>query len=159
MNRSKSYVRLVLMPSLVLVMLLIPFSARVQTLSDMVSDGKPLALRVGVSGEVGQVLVKQGEQVSKGQLLLKLDDTVFKAQLEAAAAYLEQSEAKSKLHKGDYEREQELYAEGSSSTVRLQQQENQWLASKAEYAQAKAQHLQAQQSLRLSTIRDRKSVV
>ena len=50
-------------------------------------------LGVLVSGEVAEVLVKQGSAVRKGQLLLKLDETPFKARVSAAEARLQADEA------------------------------------------------------------------
>ena len=51
-------------------------------------------LNFSVSGEVTQVLVKEGDQVTTGQALATVDDTLLQAQLTAAQASLDAAEDK-----------------------------------------------------------------
>jgi len=95
-------------------------SSAAQTLSDALSDGEALALSPGVSGQVAKVLVKPGEQVKKGQLLLSLGDTTYKSRLEAVRATQAHAKFRLQLLEEDYARQEELYEEGSLSTVELQ---------------------------------------
>ena len=92
-----------------------------QTLSDALSNGEMLALSPGVGGQVAEVLVKPGERVRKGQVLLVLDRATFQSRLSARQAVLEHAAFNLLLLEEDYARQQELYEEGSLSTVELQQ--------------------------------------
>lgn len=49
-------------------------------------------LNFAVSGEVTEVLVKEGDKVTSGQALAKVDDTLLQAQLTAAQAQLDAAE-------------------------------------------------------------------
>jgi RND family efflux transporter MFP subunit len=109
-----------------------------QTLSEALSSGETLALRAGVSGQVAAVLVKPGEQVSKGQLLLQLDDATYQSRLKARLAVLEYAALNLKLLEEDYARQQELYDEGSLSTVELQQLDLGVKQARSEWAVASA---------------------
>ena len=92
-----------------------------QSLSDALSGGEALALSAGVNGQVARVLVEPGEQVKKGQLLLSLSTTTYQSRLEATQATQEHARFRLQLLEEDYARQQELYEEGSLSTVELQQ--------------------------------------
>ncbi len=92
-----------------------------QSLSDGLENGESLALSAGVSGQVARVLVKPGEQVEKGQLLLSLGTTTYQSRLDATRAAQVHARFKLQLVEADYARQQELYEEGSLSTVELQQ--------------------------------------
>ncbi|MDP8079185.1 efflux RND transporter periplasmic adaptor subunit [Phocoenobacter skyensis] len=78
-------------------------------------------LSAQMSGAVKDVLIKSGQQVTKGQLLVEIDSTVEKANLKAAEAQLPQA-------KKNYQRYQSLIKSGS--------------ASKAEYDNIKATYNQ-----------------
>ena len=91
-----------------------------QTLSDALSNGEALALSPGVNGQVAEVLVKPGDLVQKGQLLLTLDSADFQSRLDAKLARQEYVKFKLRLLEDDYARQRELYEEGSLSTVELQ---------------------------------------
>ena len=69
-------------------LLLLPGMSYGQSLNGVLAQDGVLALRAGVSGEVVSVSVEQGEQVTKGQLLLKLGDRVQASKLKAAQSNL-----------------------------------------------------------------------
>jgi len=94
--------------------------ASAQTLSDALADGAPLALTIGVSGEVAEVLASQGENVQQGEVLVKLDATPFQAELNRATAKLAYAKENHQLQQEDLDRQNELFDEGSLSTVELQ---------------------------------------
>ncbi len=101
-------------------LLVTPFGATSQTLSDQLANGAELSLGVGVSGEVAEVLVKPGENVQQGEILVKLESTPFQVALNRASANLAYAHEKHQLQKDDFERQNELFEEGSLSTVELQ---------------------------------------
>lgn len=91
-----------------------------QVLSDGLSKGEVLTLSPGVSGQVAEVLVKPGDQVKKGQLLLALGDATYQSRHEAVKATQVHAKLSVQLLEEDYARQQELYEEGSLSSVELQ---------------------------------------
>jgi RND family efflux transporter MFP subunit len=70
-------------------------------------------------GQVKQVLVKQGQQVRKGQLLLKLDDAVVRQQLTAATQQLQGIKTQLGLAKTLFERQKNLWEQGIGTEVQL----------------------------------------
>lgn len=133
-------------------LLLLGSAANGQTLSDALSEGESLALTVAVSGEVAEVLVAPGEQVKKGQLLVSLNVTGFQSALAAAKATLAYAKFKVQLVREDYERQQELYDEGSLSSVELQILELGVLHDEVALAHAQAAHVVALSNLAYARI-------
>lgn len=76
-------------------------------------------LTTRVSGVVDSVLVKRGQQVKKGTVLLRLDDTVLRARVDEAGAELARADADAGEAKRDFDRAQELYTRTVSSTSEL----------------------------------------
>ncbi|MDP2266827.1 MAG: efflux RND transporter periplasmic adaptor subunit [Thiobacillus sp.] len=78
-----------------------------------------IELTTRVSGVVDQVLVKVGQRVSKGAVLLRLEKTILQARLDEAAA----EHARAQVDEGDARREleraQELFNRTVSSTTEL----------------------------------------
>ncbi len=108
-----------------------------QTLSDQLGSGEPIGLRVGISGEVAELFVEAGDRIKAGELLLKLNTEHFLSELNAAQAKLDAVNYQYQLSKENFARQQELYDEGSLSTVELQQLELGVKQVKAERAQAR----------------------
>ncbi|MFN3715422.1 MAG: efflux RND transporter periplasmic adaptor subunit [Thiobacillus sp.] len=81
------------------------------------ADGVELTTRV--SGVVDTVLVKRGQQVKKGAVLLRLDDVVLRARVDEASAELARAEADAAEARRDFDRAQELYTRTVSSTSEL----------------------------------------
>jgi RND family efflux transporter MFP subunit len=76
-------------------------------------------LTTRVSGVVDQVLVKAGQRVSKGTVLLRLDKTILQARLDEAVAEHVRAQADEADAKRELERAQELFARTVSSTTEL----------------------------------------
>ena len=123
-----------------------------QTLSDTLGKDGVLGLSAGISGEVSSIRVQYGERVKKGQLLLTLDDRVQASALKAMQAKLEYLSFKLQLAEEDYERQQELYDEGSLSTVELQLLELGVLHDKSAVTEAHAAVDHAMQNLAYAQI-------
>lgn len=70
-------------------------------------------------GQVKQVLVKQGQQVYKGQLLLKLDDALVRQQLMAANQQIQGIRTQLALAKTIYDRQKNLWEKGIGTEVQL----------------------------------------
>lgn len=120
------------------------------------------------AGNVGEIYVKEGQQVKKGDLLVRLDNKDSSAQVEKAQASLEktskdssetsvsqQSELK-KTEKEyentakDLKRNQELYNQGAVSKQELEQAEEEYNNAEASYLKAKAAASNASQTADVS---------
>lgn len=73
----------------------------------------------GGGGLVKAVLVKQGDRVSKGQLLLKLDDAIQRQQVTATRQQLEGVKTQLALARSLYQRQSNLWAQGIGTEVQL----------------------------------------
>jgi len=80
-------------------------------------------LSVPVSGVVNKVLVEEGQLVASGELLLELDATPFKANLDKAAAELRLLKAELGLMEKEHQRNKELFERMVLSTVSLDESE------------------------------------
>ncbi|MEO6670636.1 MAG: efflux RND transporter periplasmic adaptor subunit [Ferruginibacter sp.] len=73
----------------------------------------------GMGGQVKAVLVKQGQRVSKGQLLLKLDDAIMRQSFVASRQQLEGIKTQLNLAKDLYNRQKNLWDQGIGTQVQL----------------------------------------
>lgn len=73
----------------------------------------------GMGGQVKAVLVKQGDKVRKGQLLLRLDDAIMKQSVVAARQQLEGIKTQLNLAKDLYNRQKNLWDQGIGTQVQL----------------------------------------
>ena len=79
-----------------------------------------LELTTRVSGVVAEVLVKTGQRVKKGAVLLRLDRTVLQARLDEATAEHAQAQADEADAQRELGRAQELFNRTVSSTSELE---------------------------------------
>lgn len=79
-----------------------------------------IELSTRVSGVVAEVLVKTGQRVKKGTVLLRLDKTVLQARLDEAVAAQAQAQAEATDAGREFERAQELFDRTVSSTSELE---------------------------------------
>lgn len=77
-------------------------------------------LTTRVSGVVDEVLVKPGQRVKKGAVLLRLGKTILQARLDEAVADHLRAQADEADAKREFERAQELYNRTVSSTSELE---------------------------------------
>lgn len=109
-------------------------------------------LDVGVSGEVSSVSVEEGNRVTAGTVLMQLDTTVLGARNKAALARTEYYEALMQEAERALGRDQELYDDGSLSTVELDLRKIQVLKASADFAQSQAEYIQSVSHLNLSKV-------
>lgn len=95
----------------------------------------------GMGGQVREILIKKGQTVKKGQLLLKLDDAILKQNLAAAKQGIETIKTQLAFAKDLYQRRQNLWAQHIGSEVELITAKNnvQTLESQLKSAQENAQ--------------------
>lgn len=106
-----------------------------------------------VSGKIERLLVKEGDKVTKGQLLFVIDQVPYRAALATAVANLQQAKSALATAKLTYESNKELHAQKVISDFALQTSENSYLTAKAQVAQATAQVTDARNNLSYTEVR------
>ncbi len=106
-----------------------------------------IALTTRVSGVVDQVLVKAGQRVSKGTVLLRLDNTILQARFDEATAEQVRAQADEADAKRDLERMQELFDRTVSSTTELDASNLRYTRAQAALSAAQARRVIAQKNL------------
>ncbi|MBC2730671.1 efflux RND transporter periplasmic adaptor subunit [Thiobacillus sp.] len=104
-------------------------------------------LTTRVSGVVESVLVKPGQRVKKGAVLLRLDRTILQARLEEATADHARAQADEADAKREQGRAQELYDRTVSSTSELEAAELRYARAQAALSAAQARRVIAQKNL------------
>jgi HlyD family secretion protein len=94
-----------------------------------------------VSGELIGLSVREGQRVTKGQLLVRIKPDAYQAGVDQSEAQMSMSEANLRKAEADYKRSQELYGKKLISDAELE-------LSKASYESAKASRDQAAASLK-----------
>ncbi len=100
-------------------------------------------LDVAVSGEVKSVSVREGNRVTQGTVLMQLDTTSLEAKRDAALAKMNYLEAVMEEEIRSLQRDEELYAEGSLSTVELDLRRIAVLKAKADFKISEAEYVQS----------------
>jgi RND family efflux transporter MFP subunit len=117
-----------------------------------VSASQQANISFETQGVVEELLVDQGEKVSKGQVLAKLDISLLKTQSKELAAQLRDTNARRKLAENSLRRQQDLNANGFTAEQRIDE-----LTSEVESLAAVQSKLDA--SLNASGIRLKKAVL
>ncbi len=106
-----------------------------------------------VSGKIQRLCVKEGDKVTKGQLLFVIDQVPYRAALATAVAAESAAEASLSSATLTYESNKELYAQKVISSFTLQTSENAYRSAKAQLAQTKAQVTDARNNLSYTEVR------
>lgn len=109
---------------------------------------EPVELTTRVSGVVETVLVKPGQHVKKGAVLLRLDKTVLQAQLDEATAEQALTQADEEDARRELERAKELFERTVSSTSELEASTLRHVRAKAALSRANARRIIAQKNFR-----------
>jgi RND family efflux transporter MFP subunit len=104
-------------------------------------------LTTRVSGVVEEVLVKPGQRVKKGAVLLRLDKTVLQAQLDEATAEQARADADEGDARRELERAEELFNRTVSSASELEAATLRHARAKAALSGANARLVIAQKNL------------
>lgn len=104
-------------------------------------------LTTRVSGVVDQVLVKAGQRVSKGTVLLRLEKTILQARFDEAVAEHARAQADESDAKSELERARELYNRTVSSTTELDAATLRHTRAQAALSAASARRVIAQKNL------------
>lgn len=106
-----------------------------------------------VSGTVFELLVKEGEEVSKGQTLFIIDQVPYKAALQTAEANVAAAKAGVATAQLTYDSKKELFNRNVVSQFDLTTAKNQLLTAKAQLAQAQAQRVNAANNLSYTVVK------
>jgi len=109
-------------------------------------------LAIPVDGIVKKVSVNTGQKVKKGQVLVELDDRIFRAQLNKARANVNGLKSTYDEINRELSRSQELYDRTVLADHDLQVAKNNVVVAKAHWESAKAEYVKAQIDLELSTL-------
>jgi HlyD family secretion protein len=116
----------------------------------------PVALiNVGsqVSGTVAELNADFNDRVKKGQVLLKLEPTIFNAQVRQAEANIASARASLRLAQATFERNEQLVAQNFLSGLALDQSKREMQVAQANLTLAQAQHDRARADLNNNVIR------
>jgi len=73
----------------------------------------------GMGGQVKEIYIKEGDEVKKGQLLLKLDDAIMKQSVTAARQQLQTLKTQLSFAKTVYDRQNNLWQKGIGTEIQL----------------------------------------
>lgn len=110
-------------------------------------------IRPQVSGIITDICINEGDAVKKGQTLFIIDQVPYKAALETAAANVKSAESQLATAKLDAESREELYKANVVSEYDLQTARNTLAAAEAALAQAKAEEINARNSLSYTEVK------
>ena len=110
-------------------------------------------IRPQVSGIITRICINEGQQVRKGQTLFIIDQTPYRAALQVARANVEAAQAKLTTARMEYESSRKLKAGQVISDYTVQTSLNALNEAKAALSQAKAQELNARNSLSYTVVK------
>ncbi len=128
------------------------------TANGKVQPEKEVKITPDVSGEIVELTIKEGDQVVKGQLLLRIKPDTYISQrdrsvaaISSSRARLAQSEAQFQQAELSFKRSKQLYEEQTVSKSEFEQAEASYSVAKAEVDAAKYSVISAEASLKEAT--------
>lgn len=121
--------------------------------SASIQGRQDVAVMPQVSGTLQQLLVKEGQTVTKGQPMFIIDQVPYQAAVNTAEANLEAALAAEATAKLNAESNVQLYNDGVVSDFTKQTTHNTYMQAKATVAQAKAALINAKNSLGYTVVK------
>ena len=106
-----------------------------------------------VSGTIDNIYVDYNSKVKKGDLLLTIEPSVLKAQVEEAKASLESAESRARLAKSEYLREKTLFESDFIARADLEKAQASYEQAQQDVVRMKSQYERAQTNLGYATIK------
>lgn len=106
-----------------------------------------------VSGNIDDQLLPHGSFVKKDQVILQLEDTVYKAQVKAVKAQIAQTEAELKYAKSNFQRQKKLFSQKATSESTFEDAQKVYFTTIARLDNYKAQLIQAEDNLKYTKVR------
>lgn len=128
-------------------------TALAEDIDALVGWSQRVEMSTAVSGVVDEVLINVGDQVSKGDVLLRLDTTRIEAAVKSAKASKKDAQYKLNEAEREWHRARELYDRTVLSDRDLQLAENGLITAQAVFAQASSHYISASRDLIESSIR------
>lgn len=121
--------------------------------SAVIEGKQDVEIRPQVSGTIIQVLVKEGAQVHKGQVLFVIDQVPYKAALQKAKAAVATAQASEATAKQTLEGKQLLFNDKVISDFELRTAQNDYQSAKALLEQAQAELTDAENNLSYTEVK------
>lgn len=138
---------------ILLVTALLPHTVWAEEVQATLQWSQRVELSTPVSGIVQSVNVEVGDMVKKGQVLLKLDNTIYQARVAENQSEITRLNAEAEESKRNLDRVQELYERTVVSTTDLDQAKLQLIKSRAALSEAQSRLRQNQKVLDDATLR------
>jgi len=122
------------------------------TASGKIQAKRNVKISAYVVSKIIDLPVKDGDAVKKGQLLVQLDPTRYKAEVEQAEAQMRMAGASLEQAKLVYDRQKQLFEKSLTSQEQFDNARTDYHAAQAQYDQSKAALDQAQDDLSKTTI-------
>jgi RND family efflux transporter MFP subunit len=116
-------------------------------LSGTLAPEREATIRAELTGPVIQTLIEQGQHVTQGQLLLRLDDTAIRDQVSSARSAVTTAQANLTVAQREQERNEALLKAGAIAERNVEQSRAQVTASQAQLSNAQAQLATAEKQL------------
>ena len=128
-------------------------SKMLRTYPSVIQPSEESKLSFEISGQLGEVTLEVGERVKAGDVLLQLDDTSLKLEVQQARAALEQAEASEKNARTDFERKSTLLETGNVTRAAYDSADTTLKSSVAQVEQARQQLGLSEEKLVKSTLK------
>jgi RND family efflux transporter MFP subunit len=116
-------------------------------LSGTLAPEREATIRAELTGPVVQTLIEQGQHVTEGQLLLRLDDTAIRDQVASARSAVTTAQANLTVAQREQERNEALLKAGAIAERAVEQSRAQVTAAQAQLSNAQAQLASAEKQL------------
>ena len=121
--------------------------------SAAISGVQTVEIRPQVSGMITDILIEEGENVQKGQVLFVIDQTPYKAAYEIAVANVKSAEASLSTARLILQSNKDLYAQDVVSEFDLMTAQNDLTEAEARLALCKAEEVNASNNLSYTEVR------
>lgn len=121
--------------------------------SAAISGVQTVEIRPQISGMITDILIEEGESVTKGQVLFVIDQTPYKAAYEIAVANVKSAEAALSTAKLILDSNKDLYEQDVVSEFDLMTAQNDLVEAEAKLALCKAEEVNASNNLSYTEVR------